>query len=196
MEGVVSEQPKPGPQRSTPRSAIPANRAASDRYLEILYQELRGLVARTLQRDPRNQRSHWPTDVLHDAYLRLAQMDRPLEGADQLRGMMIHLVRKVLVDYARTRSAQKRGGDWRRVTMTDLASHPKDEQSLDLLDLHESLERLAQRRPRQHEVAILRLFGRFTFREIAEIMELSVDTAKEYWSGVRQWLRDDLDSNE
>jgi RNA polymerase sigma factor (TIGR02999 family) len=100
-------------------------------------------------------------------------------------------MRRILVDHARSRRADKRGGVWDRVTLVEdqLADRA---QEIDVLALHESLERLAAFDPRQERIVELRYFGGLTIEEVAEVVSISEATVVRDWTIAKAWLRTDL----
>jgi RNA polymerase sigma factor (TIGR02999 family) len=96
------------------------------------------------------------------------------------------------VDYARKRRADKRGGAAERVTLTsDIATAP-EQNDLDVLTLHESLERLAAFDPQQERIVELRYFGGLTIEETAEVVGVSTATVAREWTIAKAWLRADM----
>jgi RNA polymerase sigma factor (TIGR02999 family) len=96
-------------------------------------------------------------------------------------------MRFVLVDYARARSAQKRGGSDAKVTL-DRFEVAADERAVELLALEETLERLAERDPRLAQLIEYRFFGGLSYEEIADVTGMSVPTVKRDWRRARSWL--------
>lgn len=160
---------------------------AAARLLPLVYQELRALAARYL-RGERAGFSLQPTDLVHEAYLRLIELDRiDWQGRAHFFAMAATQMRRVLVDHARAAEAAKRGGRQVRVTLNeDLATahHP----SVDFLVLDEALSRLGSRHERQGQVAEMRLFAGLEVKEVALYLHVSERTVKEDWRVARAWL--------
>jgi RNA polymerase sigma factor (TIGR02999 family) len=167
------------------------DREALDALIPEVYQELRR-AARVRLANERAGHSLQPTDLVHEAFMRLegygsiAWKDRAHFFAVAARVM-----RRVLVDRARKRGAIKRGGAERTVTLTEPRA-PARSVDVDVLALNQALSRLAERDPRQCEVAELRYFGGLSQEEIAEVLGISVPTVKRDWRVARLWLRREL----
>jgi RNA polymerase sigma factor (TIGR02999 family) len=132
------------------------------------------------------------TELVHEAYLRLAgdsritQCGRPYFYAAAARAM-----RQVLVDAARRRKAEKRGGRVRLVSLDDRIASA-DEYGLELLELDEALRRLESRNARHARVVECRFFGGMSVEDTAQALELSPRTVKSDWALARAWLYDEL----
>ena len=168
---------------------------AAAALLPLVYGELRALAARYL-RDERPGNSLQPTDVVHEAYLRLIEQDRmDWKGTTHFFAMAATQMRRVLVDHARAAAAAKRGGRPTRITLTeDLARAP--ERSVEFLALDEALTRLALRNERQGRVAEMRLFAGLLVKETAFYLGVSERTVKEDWRVARAWLMKELSAGE
>ena len=171
-----------------------ASRDDVDDLVAPIYEELRAFVDRHMRERERPDHTLRATEVVHDAYIRLCKLDRAWTNHNDLKAMTAKIVRDVLVDHARARRAQKRGGDKERVTLHDFHSVTDNpgQSEVDLLDLDVALKKLAERRPRQAEVVTLRFFGGLTFREIADTMGIAPDTVKEHWTFARALLLREL----
>jgi RNA polymerase sigma factor (TIGR02999 family) len=167
------------------------DRGAADLLLERLYDELRALAAGRMAAE-RAGGSLDATSLVHEAYLRLLGQTR-VRWADtaHFRAVAATMMRRVLVDRARARLADKRGGGRERVTLTGLGADTEDQ--LDLVDLDGALERLAVESPRQAEVVTLRCFGELTVEETASVIGVSPRTVKGEWRVAQAWLRRALD---
>jgi RNA polymerase sigma factor (TIGR02999 family) len=164
---------------------------AADELLPLVYDELRALAARYLRRE-RAGSTLQPTALVHEAYLRLIENDRiDWQGKTHFLAMAATQMRRILVDHARARDAQKRGGRGRRITLTESLSRTPDA-SVELLALDEALSRLGARSPRQGRVAELTLFAGLLSREIALAVGVSERTVKEDWRVARSWLMKEL----
>lgn len=160
-----------------------------DRLVEGAYAELRRLAERYLGSADRTLQ---PTAVVHEAYLKLAATD-PEAWADREHFLAVaaRAMRQILVDAARRRLADKRGGDRSRVTLTGLPEAGPD--GLDTLSLDEALTRLGALDPRQARVVELRFFGGLTVPEVAQVLDQSTATVERDWRRARAWLRVQLD---
>lgn len=170
------------------------DRQSLDTLLPIVYQELRRLAASYLRRERPGQTLQ-PTALVHEAYLRLMK-DRPDRWQNRAHFCAIaaHSMRQILIERARARGAQKRGGAQPRVTL-DEALVAGGEQSFDLLAIDEALERLAAIDPEQARLVELRFFGGLTVEETAEAMNISPATVKRHWAIARAWLARELEGN-
>lgn len=162
-----------------------------DSLLPLVYQELRRLAASYLRREQPGQTLQ-PTALVNEAYLRLLK-DRPDRWQNRAHFCAIaaHSMRQILIERARARHAQKRGGARVRVTLDD-ALVAGGERSIDLVALDEALERLAQLDPEQARLVELRFFGGLTIEETADAMNISPATVKRHWTVARAWLAREL----
>jgi RNA polymerase sigma-70 factor (ECF subfamily) len=166
-------------------------REALDRLVPMVHDELRRMAAGYLRRE-RPDHTLQPTALVNEAYLRLVDQ-RDLDWKDKAHflGVAAHLMRLILVDHARARRAEKRGGDAVRVPIED-AVVAAMERDVDLLALDESLERLEVLDPQLARVVELRYFGGLTTRETAEVLSVSTATVEREWSTARSWLKREL----
>ena len=168
------------------RGAREGDREAMDRLFERVYEELRELARRV--RRGRATPTLNTTALLHEAYFKLAPSSG-LELADlnHFRSVVARAMRQVLVDAARTKAAEKRGGGQVRVTMTDsIAATPM--QAVDVITLDHALAELATVDPRRAQVVEYRFFGGLDVDETAEAMGISTATVKRDWRLARAWL--------
>ena len=168
-----------------------SDRQSADSLLPIVYQELRRLAASYLRRERPGQTLQ-PTALVHEAYLRLLK-DRPERWQNRAHFCAIaaHSMRQILIERARARDAQKRGGGQPRVTL-DEALVAGQEPTVDLVALDLALERLAAIDPAQARLVELRFFGGLTVEETAEEMNISPATVKRHWAVARAWLAREL----
>lgn len=166
---------------------------ARDRLLSLLHDEMREIASR-LMRSERSGHTLQATAVVNEACLRLLGVaDGPAHSRAEFLGLAAHVMRRVLVDHARRRDSEKRGGDAQRVALTvGTPSGKGASQLIDALDLDEALDRLARLSPRQARVAELRYFGGYSVEETAEILGVSERTVKGDWRVARAWLREEL----
>jgi len=167
------------------------NRDVEAQLVPQIYEELRRL-ARHYMWQERGNHTLQPTALVHEAYARLVQQPRvPWESRAHFFAAASHLMRHILVDHARARRADKRGGVQQQVTLDDVVLTTRN-QSIDVLALHEAIERLAALDSRQAKVIELHFFGGLTFEEIALVLDVSERTAKGDWSMARAWLKGEL----
>ena len=165
------------------RAASAGDRAALDRVLPLLYEDLRRLARRQLARE-RGSRTIQPTTLVHEAYLKLARSTPHVQNRAHLLAITAHAMRQVLVDHARERLAAKRGPDWASTTLTDGVSTT----SLDpaaLVALNDALERLD---PRLRQVVECRFFAGLDDAEIADALGVTTRTVRRDWAKARAWL--------
>jgi RNA polymerase sigma factor (TIGR02999 family) len=166
--------------------------AARSDLLALIYEELRRVAAGLMKRE-RADHTLSPTAVVHEAVIRLlgdAVFDRAGDR-DFLMASAARAMREVLIDHARRRNAERRGGGLKRVPL-DLVVDYFEEQGLDPVAVHEALDRLAELNPRQAQVMTLRYFGGMTVPEVANILGVSVVTVERDWRLARAWLGDQL----
>lgn len=168
-------------------------RDAEAELIPQVYAELRRLAAAYMRRE-RGNHTLQPSALVNEAYLRLVQQaDVQWQNRAHFFATASHLMRHILVDHARARQAGKRGGVQHQVTFDDAVLRVP-EQSIDILALHEAMERLATFDSRQAKVVELHFFGGLSFEEIALIAHISDRTAKRDWSMARAWLKQELES--
>jgi RNA polymerase sigma factor (TIGR02999 family) len=170
------------------------DRQPLDTLLPIVYQELRRLAAGYLRRERPGQTLQ-PTALVHEAYLRLLK-DKPGRWQNRAHFCAIaaHSMRQILIERARARDAQKRGGERQRVTL-DEGLLAGAEQSIDLIALDQALERLATLSADQARLVELRFFGGLTIEETAEAMDISPATVKRHWTIASAWLARELEGD-
>lgn len=164
--------------------------SAAAQLLPLVYDELRVLAASRLRHEAGPQ-SLGATALVHEAYLRLIGPEG--HGVDGWSGRghffaaAAHAMRRILVDRARERGAQKRGGRRTRLEL-DPAQLFVDAPPPELLDLDEALTQLAVEDPEKAELVSLRFFGGLTLREAAAVLGISITTADRHWAYARAWL--------
>lgn len=156
--------------------------------LALVHHELRQLAGGLLHRE-RADHTLQPTDLVHEAYLRLTELrDMPLDGRRHFYGAAAQAMRRILVDHARQRDAQKRGGpDVRRVPLEHAFDVPID-LGLDFARIDEALTELAALAPEKARVVELRFFAGLSIQETADVMLISPATVKRHWTFARAWL--------
>lgn len=168
--------------------------APADEESEIavtIYKELRRLAAARMQYE-RVGHTLQPTALVHEAYLRLAEQPQSVwKDRSKILGLAANAMRNILVDYARARTADKRGAGAVQVTLGD--SVAVSESALaDVVAVDEALARLAKLDARQERILELHFFGGLTFDEIAGELGLSVRTVKNDCVMARAWLHQQL----
>jgi RNA polymerase sigma factor (TIGR02999 family) len=168
-----------------------ADRFQADEFLDLVYEELRALASRHMQRE---QVGHTlqPTALVHEAYLKLAGGQKvDWESRAHFFGIAARSMRQVLVDHARKRETTKRGGDLNRVTLHSQVLADSDE-DCDILDLHAALERLTAMDPQLSELVEVRFFAGLTLDESAVALGVSRRKVAKDWSVARLWLSREL----
>lgn len=158
-----------------------------DRLLPVVYGELRRLAAAYL-RGERPGHTLQPTALVHEAYVRLInQKQIDWTNRAQFIGIAAVMMRRILVNHARDRIADKRGGGAEHVPLT-LAGDGIGAPEVNLLDLHDALTDLSESDPRKGRIVELKFFGGLTTEEIAETLDVSVATVERDWKFARAWL--------
>ncbi len=160
---------------------------AANHLYDAVYEELRRIAHQRLSKN-RPGRTLNTTALVHEVYLRM--VDPVLAGANDRAhffALASRAMRFVLVDYARRRTAGKRGGGLQRVPLKEVQVSD-EERTLDLIDLNDALEQLTAFSDRLGRVVEYRFFGGLSYEEIAEISERSVPTVKRDWQRARVWL--------
>ena len=165
--------------------------SSASRLLPLVYDQLRGLAA-SYMRGERADHTLQPTALVHEAYLRLIDQTRiDWQGKTHFFAMSATQMRRILVEHARARQAEKRGGDLDRTTLVDVLDLSGGE-ALEMLALDEALDKLSRESSRQARVAELRVFVGLEIREIAFILGISESSVKRDWRVARAWLQREL----
>ncbi len=166
---------------------------ALDHLTPVLYDDLRRMARDALRREsPGHTLS--ATALVHEAYMRLVDQRRvQWQNSAHFFGVAAHLMRRILVDHARARTAAKRGGSAPKLAITeDVAG--VDGVAEDVLDLDAALVRLAELDPRKVRVVEMKFFAGMTNREVAEALSISEPTVERDWKLARAWLVDAMGS--
>ena len=165
---------------------------ALDRLIPLVYQELRQL-ARHHMRKERAGHTLETTALIHEAYLRLIDAKQvQIKNRAHFFGVSARLMRQILVDAARARGYEKRGGGAQQVSL-DAALTVTQKPEADLLAIDEALSALATLDLRKSQVVEMRFFGGLTETEIATALDVSIETVKRDWRLAKSWLRMKLD---
>jgi len=193
----MTEERPPSPKGSG--AASPAD------LMPQVYDELRRLAANYI-RNERPGQTLQATALVHEAFLRLSkEKNQPWKNRTHFLAIAALSMRQILVQRARARHAEKRGGkDAERITLDesimigdgDLSRRSAErEGGVDVLELDAALEKLAALDPQQARIVELRYFGGLTVEEAAETLDISPATVKRHWTLARAWLRKELDPN-
>jgi RNA polymerase sigma-70 factor, ECF subfamily len=167
------------------------NQDAVSRLVPLLYDELRQLASRYLRRERPNHTLQ-PTALVHEAYLRLVDQNAvQWKNRGHFFGVAAQLMRRILVDHARSHQAAKRGGNIPPVSFED-AVIGSNQNIPDILALDETLNRLAAIDQQQARIVELRVFAGLTVEEIASVIAVSPATVKRDWSMGKAWLAREL----
>src|SRR3981081_712215 len=163
-----------------------------DRLLPMVYAELHRMAARYL-RGERVDHTLQPTALINEAYLRLIGSNNVTwENRAHFFGIAARVMRRILVDHARQHRADKRGGEFEKVPL-DAANEPASKQEdIDLVALDAALTRLAEVDPEQSKLVELRYFAGLTIEDAAQVMSMSLGTAKRRWTSAKAWLRREI----
>jgi RNA polymerase sigma factor (TIGR02999 family) len=179
------DEPAGGADASESSSDSPAN--TPDRMVAVVYAELRRLAANYLRRE-RPDHTLQPTALVHEAFIRLVdQRQVDWSNRAQFMGMAAVMMRRILVNHARDRVADKRGGGVEHVPLT-LAGEGIGTAAVNLLDLHEALDRLGEADRRKAQIVELKFFAGLTTDEIADTLQISTATVERDWKFARAWL--------
>ncbi len=167
------------------------DRRHADRLITCVYDELKIIAARQLAHEtPGNILQ--PTALVHEAFLRLVDQERvSWRGKTHFLAISAQMMRRVLVDHARAKLRQKRGGGCQRIALRDdlTVSNRKDE---DVVAVDDALIKLAELDADQAQIVELRFFGGMTVDEVAEVLNKSKRSVERQWTAIRAWLRREL----
>ena len=168
--------------------------AALDELLPLVYDELRRQARRYMRAQPPGHTLQ-TTALVHEAYLRLVgQSHVDWQSRAHFLGVASKAMRSILVDHARARSAAKRGGAARAITLDEAGgvADARSQRGVDVLALDEALARLAELDSRKSQLVELRYFGGLGIEEAAAVLGVSPATVKREWTTARAWLRREL----
>jgi RNA polymerase sigma factor (TIGR02999 family) len=174
-------------------AARDGERQAFEQLYALVYGELRGMAEARLRRE-RSGHTLQPTALVNEVYLRLDPARDSWENRRHFFGAASHAMRRILVDHARRRLADKRGAGLERVTLADLEI-ASPEADFDLVALDEALEGLERDEPRLAGVVTMRVFAGMSIEETAQALELSSATVKRDWLFARAWLAERMGSS-
>jgi RNA polymerase sigma factor (TIGR02999 family) len=165
---------------------------AADQLLPLVYEELRKLAAARMANEIPGQTLQ-PTALVHEAWLRLiGNNSQPWNGRAHFFGAAAEAMRRILIENARRKQAERHGGGQARVDINgvEIAAVAKDDE---LLAVNEVLEKLAMRDKQKAELVKLRYFAGFTTEEAAEVLGISIPTADRWWRFSRAWLFEEIE---
>jgi RNA polymerase sigma factor (TIGR02999 family) len=166
--------------------------AALERLMPLLYDELRGMARRHLRHE-RPGHTLNPTALVNEVYLKLVQQQQiQAEHRTQFLAVASRTMRRILVDYARTKKRLKRGGGQSPVPLNDVEAFLTDSEADEVLALDEALNRLATFNERASQVVQYRFYSGLTLDETAAVLAVSVKTVQRDWLAARAWLRKEV----
>jgi len=161
--------------------------SAPERLMPVVYDELRKLAQAYLEGE-RIGHTLQATALVHEAYIRLVDWKNvSWQNRAHFFALAARVMRRILVDHAREKRAQKRGGGFNKLALEEAISF-QQQKEVDLLSLDEALEALAEMDPAQSQIVELRFFGGLTIEETAEAMRISPATVKREWALAKSWL--------
>jgi len=167
------------------------NQAALDELYPLVYDELHRLARRYMNRE-RKGHTLQTTALINEAYVRLVdQKNVHWANRSHFFAISAQIMRRILIDHARSRAYAKRGGGAQQVSLEEAATVAR-EQSGELLRLDEALKSLAEMDPRREQVVELRYFGGLNNEEIAGVLKVSENTVTRDWNMARAWLYQQL----
>lgn len=163
------------------------DKSAVDALLPLVYQELRKLAQHQLKRE-RSDHTLNATGLVHEAYLKLIdQKDAVWQNRAHFMAIAAQAMRRILIDYARRRLADKRGGNIAVVTY-DEELHSREARAEEIIALDIALEQLHRRSERQAQIVEYQFFGGLTHEEISEVLGVSIPTVRRDWRIAKAWL--------
>ncbi len=168
------------------------NKSALDELIPLVFDELHRQAARYLRRE-RVDHTLQTTALINEAYLKLIEQNRVnWESRTHFFAIAANLMRRVLVDYARSKNRDKRGGGLVKLSLDEAGDVAGKEKAIDLTALDEALSKLEKIDERQARIVELRYFGDLTLEETAEALKISRTTVAEDWAMAKAWLRREL----
>ena len=185
------------PRRSGEKAAEAG--AKADDLMPQVYDELRRLAGNYLRQERPGQTLQ-ATALVHEAFLRLSrEKNQPWNNRTHFLAIAALSMRQILVQRARARNAEKRGGGAEKIALDEsvMADHsPAATGGVDVLALDTALDKLAALDPQQARIVELRYFGGMTIEEVGETLDISPATVKRHWTVARAWLKKELSENE
>lgn len=172
-------------------AASGGDRGAVAALLPIVYGELRQRAGLLMRRE-RADHTLQPTALVHEAFMRLVQQERvEWTGRAHFFAVASGLMRRILVDHARARLSDKRGGGATRISL-EAGLGLSVTRDADVLAVDQALTRLSEIDPRQAEIVTLRFFGGLSVEEVAAVLDLSKRSVEAEWTLIKAWLRREL----
>lgn len=173
-----------------------SDQQAGDELLEVVYSELRH-IASHIHADEIDKQTWQTTALVHEAYIRLVGSENvQWECRAHFFSAAAEAMRRILIDEAHKRAAQKRGGNWHRLTINVDGLPASENSTIDLLAMNDALIKLEQHDERVSSIVKLRFFAGLTIEETALALGLSTRTVNRDWLGGRAWLHSELNDNQ
>lgn len=170
------------------------DQTALDDLIPIVYDELRRMAKRSMKRQDSGHTMQ-TTELIHEAYLKLAgNEEKTWKNRAHFFGVAAQAMRHILVDYARSKNSQRRGGFKQRITLAE-NQFVSNERSEEIVALDDALTRLAELDERKSRVFEMKFFAGLNFEEIAEVLQMSTVTIKRDWSFAKNWLSKEITQN-
>ena len=168
---------------------------AREKLISVVYQELHRLAHHYMKRESPGHTLQ-TSALVNEAFVRLVdQRNVRWQNRAHFFGIAAQMMRRILVDYARSRRYAKRGGGARAMSL-DEAMIVSDERSAEVVSVHEALEQLAKLDPRKGQIVELRFFGGLSIEETAEVLGVSPGTVMKDWTLAKAWLRREISSHD
>ncbi len=162
-----------------------------DKLFSVVYERLKNIARQHLAQERKNHTLS-KTALVHEVYMKLIdQSEIKWEDRAHFYAIASRSMRQILVDYARRKAAEKRGGNAHRVTL-DEDEHNLVEHAEELIELNDLIDKLSEFDERKSRVVEMRFFGRMTIREISKILNVSTRTVDRDWLKARTWLHKEL----
>jgi RNA polymerase sigma factor (TIGR02999 family) len=171
--------------------------SSAEELMPLVYDDLRRRARAYMSRE-RPGHTLQPTALVHEAYMKLVDQSRVnWRGRTHFFAIGAQAMRRILIDYARGHSREKRGGEWQRVTLSaPLKSNESGLDLVELLNLDRALAKLAGLDERQAKIVELRFFAGLKMSEVAEVLGVSKRTVEDDWVHARAWLKHELSQGE
>ena len=177
------------------RDFAAGNKAALDRLIPLLYPELRRL-ARGYMRNQRTAHTLQPTALVHEAYARLVkQNQQDYNSRAHFMGVAAHIMRQILIDHARARNAEKRGGKVAKVPLDEVTDMAAERPSA-MIAIDDTLRELERTDPLKAQLVEMRFFGGMTAEDSAEVLKINVAQVRRQLRVGQAWLQRALDRTE
>jgi len=183
----LEEHPNPGEVTQLLAEWQGGDRSSLDRLIPLVYRELHVIACRFLQKENPGHTLQC-TALVHEAYLRLVDQSRTTwRNRAHFFGVAANIIRNILVDHARARSAAKRGGPMPALSLDEAIAIPLD-RDLELIAVDDALMDLSRFDPQQSRIVELRFFAGLTIDETAEVLGISESTVKRDWIMAKTWI--------